>query len=248
MRKALSAVLQRLARRVAPCQDPIHPAFYAALQRQGSLSPRDVHATAVHEAGHALTYAALRPLPAYVRVSLAEPSAQDDVIGHVTRIVYPHALEDLSFLRWQMLMLLAGQAAERLLLPEETMGAAQDLAQWTSLAQDYLGLCTHDLYYANPAYEYQHASNHALVVRTLSEQRAQVHEFLQINRAVLVSLAGAIERQRQLDADALRPFLARVQMPEGFPVPDLSGVSTFAINHEPPHNGRDPTTIWEQSP
>lgn len=224
MRKALSAVLQRLARRVAPCQVPIHPAFYAALQRQDSLSPRDIHATAVHEAGHALTYAALRPLPAYVRVSLTEPSTQDEVIGHVTRIVYPHALEDLSFQRWQMLMLLAGQAAERLLLAEETMGPTQDLAQWISLAQDYLGLCTHDLYYASPADAHQHASNHALLVRTLSEQRAQVHGFLETNQAVLADLAEAIERQRQLDADALQPFLARVQMPQSFPLPDLSGL------------------------
>ena len=37
-------------------------AFFAAIKRRDRLSARDVRAIAAHEAGHALTYAAYRPL------------------------------------------------------------------------------------------------------------------------------------------------------------------------------------------
>lgn len=63
-------------------------AFFAVTRRRERLSARDVRSIAVHEAGHALTYAVLRPLPDYVEVRLYDRFARDDVLGEVSPIAY----------------------------------------------------------------------------------------------------------------------------------------------------------------
>ena len=62
LKATLSNLLGRLrsGRFSAPSPRNPTPAFYAALKRRDQLSARDVRAIAVHEAGHALLYAALR--------------------------------------------------------------------------------------------------------------------------------------------------------------------------------------------
>ena len=222
MRRALSAALQRLSRAVAPPHPAeSHPAFYAALRRLGTPTARDLRTLAIHEAGHALPYAALRPLPPYVQVSLPQPTAADDTLGYVTRIVYPHELEDLTFQRWEMLVCLAGQAAEDLVLHGQSNGSGQDLERWLGHAEDYLSLCHEEIFYASPANPLQHASNQQLLKRLLITQRGQIREFLRINQAVLVGLAETIATRRHLAAADLKPFFAEVRLPEGFPLPDL---------------------------
>ena len=196
-------------------------AFFAVPRRRDRLSARAVRAIAVHEAGHALVYAALRPLPDYVEVRLYDRFARDDVLGEVSPIAYPHQLEDLSFLKWHMLMLLAGQAAEQILLEVETIGPVQDLAQWTVLVQEYLKLCQDEFFYANPRDAHETAANQRLLMATLTQQRQQVKGFLTLNRLVLAELASEIEQRKRLRADGLRVFLADVQVPEDFPSPVL---------------------------
>ena len=224
LKETLSNLLGRLrpGRFSAPSPRNPPPAFYAALKRRDQLSAHDVRAIAVHEAGHALLYAALRPLPVYVTVTLYDRPGRDDVLGDVTKIIYPHQLEDLTFLRWQMLMLLAGQAAEQALLSEETVGPVQDLAQWTELAQDYLMLCRGEVFFAKPANEYQAMLNQRLLTRALTLQRLQVRAFLSINRSVLDDLANEIELHKRLSARELQSLFAGVQIPASFPTPALA--------------------------
>lgn len=196
-------------------------AFFAAIKRRDGLSGRDVRAIAVHEAGHALAYAALRPLPDYVEVRLYDRFIRDDVLGEVTPIAYPHQLEDVAFLQWHMLMLLAGQAAEQMLLDVETVGPVQDLAQWTALAQELLKLCQDDFFFAEPRAPDETAANQRLLMATLTQQRQQVHGFLDINRRVLVQLASELEQRKRLQAEALRALWEDVQIPGDFPLPVL---------------------------
>ena len=200
----------------------LHPTFFAALKRRDQLSARDIRSIAVHEAGHALFYAALQPLPEYVTVNLYERLGRDDVLGEVTRIIYPHQLEDITFMRWQMLMLLAGQAAELALLTVETIGPGQDLACWTELAQDYLKLCLSEVFFAEPANEFQASLNQRLLTRTLTQQRVQVMDFLELNCVVLADLANEIELRKRLSARELHSHFEKVQLPAGFPTPELA--------------------------
>ena len=198
-----------------------HPAFYAALKIKGALSERDVAQVAVHEAGHALLYAALRPLPDYVRASIARQVGLDDDLGHVTQIVYPHELEALTFLRWEMRMLLAGQVAETLLLDAESVGPVQDLAAWHRAARTHLATHPHGvLFFCEPANAFEQASNERQLERELIRQRAEVRAVLVANIEPLRELAACLA-QRDLTAEDLRPILIKVALPQTFPRPDL---------------------------
>ena len=107
------------------------------LARDGSGRPRDVRErVAVHETGHALVGDALDDFDAVDRVSIVPRGAG---VGGVTSFV-PRGEDDLptrAYLRAELAVLLAGRAAEALVLGEETVsvGASSDLARARSLAE-----------------------------------------------------------------------------------------------------------------
>lgn len=223
MRQHLSKALGRLAEWMAP--SPFrgqHPAFYAALKRRGTITSRDRAVIAAHEAGHALCYALLQPLPDYVRATLQRGPVLDDDLGFVTSIIYPHELEDITFLRWEMLMLLAGQQAESIMLNTSTTGPAQDLARWEAAARHYFSIQPSDvLFYAQPTTDLELASNNRLLSQELTKQRATVRAFLQLNLNQLRRIAWSLE-DHDLDATALRDLFGPVTVTRGLPHPDLT--------------------------
>jgi hypothetical protein len=186
---------------------------------------RDKTIISVHEAGHALVYAALGALPLDFKLVMHSEPQKNGNSGYVTRIVSRHALQTKSFSEWQMLCYLAGQEAERKILKEVSLGSAGDRRQWWLEAKHYLvnGLAE--------GLDYNPEMHPVAVTACLEELRRRQCELLQLffskNIGVLNELIQAIAKQECLNRDDLLPFMRRVVFPDGFPRP-LGSVAEFS--------------------
>ena len=110
-----------------------------AVARPRPRKPEDVLRTAIHEAGHVLMFAGRGELPEAFKVSVrAEISGNDLYRGQVE---YAQPSPDVlteGYLRWSMLMHLAGAEAEFVALGERADGAQTDNAKWLTAATAYL--------------------------------------------------------------------------------------------------------------
>lgn len=183
-------------------------------------SASDVRSTAAHEAGHALPHAALASLPPYF-VAVVELDHGTRSLGYVTAVDDGENIGGRRpFVEWQMLMLLGGRIAQRVLLGSETLGGTSDYSKWVTLASGYLSNGIKGLFYSEPNGADQVMFNKVALDNLQREQEALLTQFFEINRSVLSDLTDALIEHGSLDATALAPFMTRVRLPEGFPNPN----------------------------
>ncbi|MBO4885009.1 MAG: AAA family ATPase [Clostridia bacterium] len=118
-------------------ESDLHTAFVAAVageDRPAFAAREELAVIALHEAGHALACRLLLPAHRIERVSILP--ASNGAAGYNLTIPAERALPDMNALTAQLQVLLAGRAAEQLLVSETnlTAGASGDLAQATELA------------------------------------------------------------------------------------------------------------------
>lgn len=185
------------------------------------LTRRDRSRIAAHEAGHALVYAALDPsdLPEDLEIHVGT-RAGNAPLGSISRIRPAHVLSEVEFNEWQMHMLLAGQTGEIHRYGEPTNGAQSDFNAWVKLAhQNLSNHCYQFNYYPEPGTEWQVESNNELIVDLRLSQQARLDRFFELNDELHEALSDALLEQGHMDLATLRPYLARVAFPEGFPRP-----------------------------
>ena len=107
----------------------------AGLERKGRLlNPAERHAVAVHEMGHALAAATIPGADPVHKVSIIPRSI--GALGYtMQRPTEDRFLITRADLESRMMVLLAGRAAEELVLDEISTGAADDLARVTDIAR-----------------------------------------------------------------------------------------------------------------
>ncbi len=107
----------------------------AGLERKGRLlNPAERHAVAVHEMGHALAAASIPGADPVHKVSIIPRSI--GALGYtMQRPTEDRFLITRADLESRMMVLLAGRAAEDLVLNEISTGAADDLARVTDIAR-----------------------------------------------------------------------------------------------------------------
>ncbi len=107
----------------------------AGLERKGRLlNPAERHAVAVHEMGHALAAASIPGADPVHKVSIIPRSI--GALGYtMQRPTEDRFLITRADLESRMMVLLAGRAAEDLVLGEISTGAADDLARVTDIAR-----------------------------------------------------------------------------------------------------------------
>jgi hypothetical protein len=120
-----------------------------------------------------------------------------------------------------MLNALAGQAAERVLLGESSLGSATDCSQWLPLARAHCENQFGGLFYAEPRNLLEQNANDAQLSELRKRQLQRLADFFELNRGVLAELAKCLREQCRLDTEDLAPYLKRVVVPEGFPRPVL---------------------------
>ncbi len=114
------------------------------------------------------------------------------------------------FLRWPMLMRLAGNAAEAWVLGEEADGAISDPHEWIIKATHYLTSGLGEVFYADATDDAKIAHNRAVLNTLKAVQQEALASFIAANGALLTDLASAIEDKLSLSRDEIRPFLERV--------------------------------------
>lgn len=183
------------------------------------LTARDNRYTAAHEAGHALVYAALGGLPADVRLAVNEHVDENSALGFVTGISSTHYLNEKSFAEWNMLVLLAGKLGENTMYGESTLGSDNDHLRWLGMARNYLANHYCGMYYAEPQNKFEQEQNEAKLEALQVEQLATLRTFFDLNAEVFKQLADTLLEMRTMGWDDLIPFLSRVKLPDGFPLP-----------------------------
>jgi hypothetical protein len=180
---------------------------------------RDALHAATHEAGHVLPHAALGELPStFEAVVRKDVDNLTDSLGHVSGARDgDHLLRRRTFAETNMLILLAGTAAEKTMLVDHSLGGINDFRQWFAQAHSYLSTGVRGLYFAEPRDALQMQVNEAALNTMQDEQEALLTDFFALNRDVLVDLREALLVQRRLDAAALKPFMERVRFPQGWP-------------------------------
>lgn len=171
----------------------------------------DLYVASVHEAGHALLYAALPSLPDDFEVTVLKDTTEttrfEGWVSHapVTRRV----TEVTAYLR--MLVYRAGIAAEKEVFGERSLGGQSDTAEWLYVASRYLGGGLGETYFRAPEGEAQIAHNRQALNALQAEQDEELAAFFKLNREVLCEFAEQIAVDGTMTSEQVTPHLARVQ-------------------------------------
>lgn len=188
--------------------------YAVARPRPRPRKPEDILRTAIHEAGHVLMFARRGELPEALTVSVrAEISGYDLYRGQVE---YAQQAPDVlmeGYLRWSMLMHLAGAEAEFVALGERADGAQTDNEKWLATATVYLSTGFGEVFYAVPEGAAQIEHNRLVLNALKAECTEEVRTFLNTNRQVLDELSAVIAKDKVLNRDQLAPYVARVVFP-----------------------------------
>lgn len=188
----------------------------------GSVKPtvRDNCYTAAHEAGHTLVYAALgEELPVDVKLAINDHSDEQGILGFVTGISSNHQLDEKPFVEWCMLVFLAGKMGESVMHGESTLGSVNDHVRWLDVARSYLANHYRGMYYADPKNKFEQEQNETKLEALQAEQLAMLQALFDANIVVFRELVCTLLATRTMGRDDLIPFLSRVKLPDGFPLP-----------------------------
>ncbi|HFI9381226.1 TPA: hypothetical protein ACGSTL_001381 [Vibrio parahaemolyticus] len=178
-------------------------------------SKRDLEIARIHEAGHAMIYAATTSLPSTVRVSVFDSFNATGSLGGVSTKVEKNTFLRENELNFFMYLTLAGLAAEKVHFNEPASGGSSDLAKWKLYANRYLdGGFSSEPYVVDPQSVQDAELNATLLQKLRTDQMANLEHFFLSNHQLLMELADALKERNTLDAEALNPFLKRVALPE----------------------------------
>ncbi|UIF89254.1 hypothetical protein [Cupriavidus sp. UYPR2.512] len=159
-----------------------------------------------------MLYADLPDLPATLTVNvMGELGHQDEYRGYI-RHSDEHVPEVLTekYLRWVMLVNLAGSEGEFALLGDRADGAVGDYQMWLTAATFYLSAGFGEVFYADPVGDAQQAHNRAVLNTLKAQHVAELAVRFATNKVVVRELAGAIAAKKAMTRDEIAPYLARV--------------------------------------
>lgn len=186
------------------------------------LSDKDRSAVAVHEAGHACALAAMGGRKRVVRVSIIPNST--GALGY--NLVSPEdeaeaLLREAPELLAQIIVLLAGRAAERVMIGQVSTGASDDLRRANKLAYDYV---THygfhetlknRVLYANETRWSQDTARKVdeAIEAILADCYKQALAIIEANKSLIGSFVAELLEVEELSGSSLQNNLREVQLP-----------------------------------
>lgn len=176
--------------------------------RRATKAPRNVglmtaeEVAAVHEASHALVFAALHTLPEGLEVNLFERATPSGALGNTRWSGLSDRLPFNDYMEWEMLVALAGRAGEIAATGTSTAGSNKDHAQWLALAHRYLGTHVRGIYYNEPATDYQERYNHDMREALQADQYVQLASFFAANTELHRTLIEDLDTARSVDRHA----------------------------------------------
>lgn len=118
-----------------------------------------------------------------------------------------------------MMVFLAGKMGEAQMMGESTLGSTNDHARWLNVAKQYLSNHYRGMFYSEPQNEFEQKLNEEKLTGLQADQLCALSRLFDQNANVFKELADALLEKRTLAREELIPFLARVTLPEGFPLP-----------------------------
>lgn len=208
-----------------------------AVRIKKSPSERDLEIAAVHEAGHALIYAAAKEIPESLTVMLRDRFDKEGVLGSVSCEAVKHSLMKKSEIEFNMYLCLAGMAAEKVRYGEFSAGSSNDLAQWNAHCELYLlNGFGEGHFLPNAATSFEREANAKIRTTLHSDQMFALSNFFGRNWKVLSELACEIRNTKTLQGDQLKPYFNRVDVPKWLPEIDIEE----AKKGEAPSNNPNP--------
>jgi len=178
---------------------------------------QDVQRLAVHEAGHALLYAAAHKVPKDLTAQIMPEliGVPNETTGYVWTKESPPESPTQEFLHWRMLLDLAGNVAEITTFGNRGSGATSDNEIWITNAIEYLEAGMGEVYFHNSIKE-SHVLHNRLVLNSLKAQHEKILlSFFTVNQSLLKELADTIVLKKRLEQKEITPFLERVVLTEG---------------------------------
>ncbi|OSQ45658.1 hypothetical protein [Thalassospira alkalitolerans] len=186
-----------------------------------SFSKRDNETVAIHEAGHAMMFAAVDEIPGYVEI-IAKPS--EFGLGATVGTGLKHQAAASNEYQWAMLCCLAGQAAEKFKLGIIHDGSQQSYEHWMDAAKRFLSQQPGQIFYPAPTNTLEIEHNNQALCELRERHLSLLEQYFSLNSAVFDSLCETLHKQKHVKAGKLRKLLAPVQLPDGFPTIVLSNM------------------------
>lgn len=197
-----------------PRPAPAEPWRESAIASANVSTLRDVMVLSVHEAAHALLFAAW-PAGVLTGVIIRPELGR----GQVTYKL-PNASRNKQEVKFQLLGHLAGRAGEQAMFQTQFLGAEDDLEKYSTLAPNYLALdgVQEKLCLLPAAKTPEEVAYNASVLHQLRSQHFDVlTEFFRVNWDLLDDLAAQVRERLTLDGPSVQPYLERVVLTAGLP-------------------------------
>lgn len=181
-----------------------------------ALTEEQLHSVCVHEAGHLMLFGLLARLPEDA-FAMVDTKPRFDFAGFVTpmRDIEPIDMSP-GLLRWQVMVALAGAAAEQLVIGRYTEGATADFNMAEKTLRRLGALDHAQPYFRTPA----GAGEDAVNASTLAALRVELFDaalrYLTENRALLERVAAHLAAHGSMDCEEFAPIWGEAATPPGF--------------------------------
>ena len=195
-----------------PGHHVMEPSELAGLNEEGRRR------VCIHEAGHALCYGLCEGIPEDATVGI-DPDASSLMMGVVTLPTPRDPTEvSKSLLEWKMLILMAGVAAERHFLGEDSVCGSGDMAAMNNIASVYLLAGYGDVYIHDAKADEEVTANRAAIKRMRDKYSAKADSLIRLNSEQCEKLADHIDKVEYMGCeDIAQMVVSRVKNPEKKP-------------------------------
>lgn len=187
----------------------------ADLNEMPSLSGEGQYRAAIHEAGHALCYGLCEGVPEDAYVVIEQDMS--DLIGGRVNLPVPREPTDFTkpHIEWELMMLMAGVAAEEVIFGEGSMLGGGDMEGFNLNGTLYLMSGHGEVIAMKPETELEMVANRAAIGRLREAFREKAKAFIIANRDIIESMARDICALEYMDCEEIDKRVANVVRPEG---------------------------------
>lgn len=197
-----------------------HFEFYQRMTTNQEKNQFLTHATklkiAVHEAGHAMTYAYFKKVPEQLDILLYEHAMNRDGESRGLVIAKVPIKNSKDFKEWELLLSLAGTRAELIAYGKHSDGSESDIKRWQDMAHSFL--TEFDSKYTNQPITPAHFEMNKRIETALFEKHTKIlDKYLSKNKSIMMKMAKQAMVFHRLESVHIAKHLANVSYTAGFP-------------------------------
>lgn len=203
--QALSPLLEKILRALI-YQRRHRMSAFTIPNDQLAFGTAEFRKTCIHEAGHLAMFGLLEKLPedAFAAVDLNPEYGfagfatgfQQSTIGMMT----------CEQLRWEVMCLLGGAAAEQVIYETHSTGCSSDFDRAEERLRLLASIEQKEVYFRNPANDTEHVRNVEAMRVIRAELMALAIEFLTANRQYVIEIADFLEEKHSMDCEEFLPI------------------------------------------